>query len=319
MNKQKILISDAVEKTCAAILEDHGFEVDYSPGLSAAQLPDKIAGCQGLIVRSATTVTADVLRHAKELKIVGRAGSGVDNIDVPAATELGIAVVNSRGANTVTTAEHTFAMMMALARRIPMAHISLVAGKWERGEFMGVELFKKKLGIIGLGQIGKEVARRALAFGMTVAAYDPFLKETDFAAIGVQQQSVADILRTSDFVTLHLPLNAETKHLISDAQFANCKKGLRIINVARGGVIDEGALLRALESGQVAGAALDVYESEPPTGNPLVGHPFVVTTPHLGASTVDAQANVANMIAEYVADYLNGKDVPCLVNPGVKK
>ncbi len=318
MERQKILISDAVAETCADRLRGQGFEVDYAPGLDARDLPGRIADCQGLIVRSATKVTAELLTVARNLKVVGRAGTGVDNIDVPRATELGVAVVNSRGANTISAAEHTFALMISLARRIPAAHMSLVSGEWRRSAFVGVELFDKRLGIIGLGQIGREVAKRAQAFGMTVVAFDPLVAAADFETLGVGQETIDTILANCDFVTLHLPINEQTRHLISDAQFAACKPGISIINVARGGVVDEPALHRAIESGRVAGAALDVFEAEPPKDNPLIGHPAVVTTPHLGASTVDAQARVATEIADNVADYLSGAAVNCLVNPEVK-
>ncbi len=313
----KVLISDAVAQVGAAHLQQRNVDVNYNPGMPPDELAAEIANYHGLIVRSATKVTADVLARASNLKIIGRAGAGVDNIDVGKATEKGIAVVNSRGGNTISAAEHTFALMIALARQIPAAHLSMQEGKWQRSEFVGVELHGKKLGIVGFGKIGREVAKRAQAFAMRVAAYDPFLSASDFEAAAVMQLEVADMLRTCDFLTLHLPFNDQTRHMISDAQFERCNRNLRIINVARGGVVDEQALYRALQAGKIAGAALDVFETEPPQFDDLIRLKNVITTPHLGASTIDAQERVAVEVAEAVADYLSGKPVRNLVNPEI--
>ncbi|MFQ5648597.1 MAG: hydroxyacid dehydrogenase [bacterium] len=314
MTKLKVLVSDAVADVCVAHLEQQDFEVRYSPGLPAKELENTIEDYHALIVRSATKVTAGVIERGRNLRVIGRAGTGVDNIDVAAATQKGIAVVNSPGGNTLSAAEHTFAMMIALARQIPAAHLSMLAGKWQRSAFTGVELYGKKLGIVGLGQIGREVANRARAFGMTVVAYDPLISAADFQAAHVGQMEIDEMLEQCDFLTLHLPLNEQTRHLFSDRQFETCNPNLRIINVARGGVIDEDALCRAVKAGKIAGAALDVFEKEPPGMSPLLGLSNVITTPHLGASTVDAQRRVAAEIAGSVADYLLGRKVESIVN-----
>lgn len=315
MATMKVLISDAVTKTCIAILEQNNIAVDYRPGLSADELRKVIPEFDGLIVRSATKVTAEIIKAASNLRVIGRAGTGVDNIDVAAATGQGIVVLNSRGGNTLSAAELTFALMMSLARNIPAAHASMTAGKWERSKFVGVELSGKKLGIVGFGQIGKEVAKRAQAFGMIVSAFDPLLEPADFSAHGVTQEPVDDLLRTCDFMTLHVPLMDATRHMISEAQFEICNPNLKLINVARGGIVDEAALERALTAGKLAGAALDVFENEPPGDNPLIGLDKIITTPHLGARTIDAQERIAREIAETVAHALHGREVSNLVNP----
>lgn len=309
MATMKVLISDAVAKTCIAILEESDIAVDYRPGLSPDELREVISEFDGLIVRSATKVTAEIIKAASSLRVIGRAGTGVDNIDVAAATGQGIAVLNSRGGNTLSAAELTFALMMSLARNIPAAQASMTAGKWERTKFVGVELSGKKLGIVGFGQIGKEVAKRAQVFGMSVSAFDPLLEPADFLAHGVTQEPVDDLLRTCDFLTLHVPLMDATRHMISDTQFEICNPNLKLINVARGGIVDEAALERALIAGKLAGAAIDVFEKEPPGDNPLIGLDKIITTPHLGASTIDAQERIAHEIAETVAHVLHGREV----------
>lgn len=314
MSDFKVLISDKMSANCVAALRKHAIEVEYKPGLAAADLLEEIASYDGLIVRSATKVTSKIIDRAEKLKVIGRAGSGVDNIDVPKASEKGIAVLNSRGGNTISAAEHTFAMMISLARNIPAAHISMRDGKWERSAFTGVELFGKKLGIIGLGQIGKEVAKRAQVFGMKIFSYDPFLADSDFTSLDITQASVEDILRQCDFMTLHLPINAETRNLISDKAFDICNPQLRMINVARGGIIDEVALVRAIKGKKIAGAAIDVFAEEPPGDTPLSHFANVITTPHLGASTIDAQERIAVEIADNVVSYLREKTAVSIVN-----
>lgn len=314
MSDFKVLISDQMSPRCIAALRKHAVEVEYKPGLSTADLLEEITFYDGLIVRSASKVTAEIIDRAKNLKVIGRAGAGVDNIDVPKASAKRIAVLNSRGGNTISAAEHTFAMMISLARNIPAAHLSMRAGKWERGAFTGVELFGKKLGIVGLGQIGKEVAKRAQVFGMKVFSYDPFLSDSDFAVLNIKQASIEDILGRCDFVTLHLPVNAETRNLISDKAFDICNPRLRIINVARGGIINEAALVRAIESKKIAGAAIDVFAEEPPGDTPLSHFTNVITTPHLGASTIDAQERIAVEIADNVVSYLREKKAASIVN-----
>lgn len=314
MSDFKVLISDQMSANCIAALRKHEIAVEYKPGLAATNLLEEITPYHGLIVRSATKVTADVIARAKNLKVIGRAGAGVDNIDVAKASENGIAVLNSRGGNTISAAEHTFAMMISLARNIPAAHISMRDGKWERSAFTGVELFGKKLGIIGLGQIGKEVAKRAQVFGMKIFSYDPFLADSDFSTLNITQASIEDILRQCDFVTLHLPINADTRNLISDKEFDICNPGLRMINVARGGIINEAALVRAIEGKKINGAAIDVFAEEPPGDTPLSHFDNVITTPHLGASTIDAQERIAVEIADNVVSYLREKKAASIVN-----
>ncbi|HHW10048.1 MAG TPA: phosphoglycerate dehydrogenase [Firmicutes bacterium] len=281
------------------------------------ELAERLARCryEALIVRSKTKVTGELLAKAPHLKVVGRAGVGVDNIDVPAATRRGILVVNAPGANTTSTAEHTIAMMLALARRIPAACGSMKAGRWQRQQFMGTQLAGKTLGILGLGRIGREVAKRAAALGMNLLGYDPLLTPDMAHRLGVVLSSVDEICSQADFITVHTPLTAKTKGLIDRDKFAGMKKGIYIINCARGGIIDEEALLEALNDGRVAGAALDVMVHEPPPANhPLVNHPNVVVTPHLGASTEEAQADAAVEVAEAVLAALDGRPVRSAVN-----
>ncbi len=313
----KILITDSVDPQCCEILKAEGFDVDYRPGLPQEEIKKAIKDASVLIVRSQTQVGAEVLNVASLLKIVGRAGAGVDNIDVDAATRRGVIVMNTPGGNTVSTAEHTMAMILALSRNIPQAGESLKAGKWERKKFIGTELFEKTLGIVGLGKVGAEVAKRATAFHMSVIAYDPVLSVDAAAKIGVELIGLDDLYGRSDFISIHSPLTAETKDLLNEDTLRKCKKGVRIINCARGGIVNERALLAALNSDQVAGASLDVFEEEPPTDMALIRHPNVVSTPHLGASTEEAQEKVAIQIAHQVADALKGKGVIGSVNAGM--
>lgn len=289
-----ILVSDPLSQHgIQALLDAEDVHVDEETDLSHDELLAVIPGYDALLVRSQTKVTADVLEAAQRLKVVGRAGVGVDNIDLQAATNHGVVVMNAPDGNTISAAEHTFAMMMATARRIPQAYQSLSAGKWDRNAFRGVELNNKTLGVIGLGRIGTEVAKRAKAFHMNIVAYDPFLTEERAEKMGVEKATVDEVAGKADFITVHTPLTKETHHLISSEQFGKMKPGVRLVNCARGGIIDEAALYTAIRDGQVAGAALDVFETEPPTDSPLLTLLEVVVTPHLGASTEEAQENVA--------------------------
>ncbi|MGF9826434.1 phosphoglycerate dehydrogenase, partial [Brevibacillus agri] len=301
----KVLITDPLsEFGIQQLLDAEDVEVVRKTNLSPAELIEVIGDYDALLVRSQTQVTAEVLAAGKNLKAVGRAGVGVDNIDIAAATQAGIPVINAPDGNTISTAEHSFAMLMAVARNIPQAHKKLVDGTWDRKSFQGVELNKKVLGVIGMGRIGSEVAKRAKAFGMSVMGYDPFMTEERAQKMGVIHATVDEICRQADFITVHTPLTKETRHIISTREFAKMKEGVRLINCARGGIIDEKALYEAITSGKVAGAALDVFEEEPPVDNPLVGLPQVVTTPHLGASTVEAQENVAVDVSEEILKVL---------------
>jgi D-3-phosphoglycerate dehydrogenase / 2-oxoglutarate reductase len=282
--------------------------------LPADELRKIIGGYHGLVVRSSTKVTAELIGFANSMKVIGRAGTGVDNIDVEAATRRGILVMNTPGGNTISAAEHTVSMMLSLARCIPQAHMSLAKGEWERKLFIGTEVFEKTLGVIGLGKIGREVARRCQGLGMNVIGFDPLLGADIAMKSHIELVTLDELYRRSDFITVHTPLTAETRGLLNDTTLAKCKHGVRVINCARGGIVDEQALLRALESGRVAGAALDVFEIEPPKNNPLLSHPRVVATPHLGASTEEAQEKVAVQIAHQMADALHGRGYSGLVN-----
>ncbi|MDP1701064.1 MAG: phosphoglycerate dehydrogenase [Aestuariivirga sp.] len=302
----RVLVSDKLSETAVQIFRDRGIDVDYLPDLGKDKdaLLAAIPLYDGLAIRSATKVTPKILEAAKNLKVIGRAGIGVDNVDIPAASARGIVVMNTPFGNAVTTAEHALSMMMALARQIPEANASTHAGKWEKNRFMGVELFNKTLGIIGCGNIGSIVADRAIGLKMKVIAFDPFLSPERAIAIGVEKVELEDIFKRSDFITLHTPLTDKTRNIVDAAALAKCKKGVRIINCARGGLVVEDALYDAIVSGKVAGAALDVFETEPATTHRLFGHENVVVTPHLGASTGEAQENVALQVAEQMADYL---------------
>ncbi|MDN4091460.1 phosphoglycerate dehydrogenase [Brevibacillus agri] len=311
----KVLITDPLsEFGIQQLLDAEDVEVVRKTNLSPAELIEVIGDYDALLVRSQTQVKAEVLAAGKNLKAVGRAGVGVDNIDIAAATQAGIPVINAPDGNTISTAEHSFAMLMAVARNIPQAHKKLVDGTWDRKSFQGVELNKKVLGVIGMGRIGSEVAKRAKAFGMSVMGYDPFMTEERAQKMGVIHATVDEICRQADFITVHTPLTKETRHIISTREFAKMKEGVRLINCARGGIIDEKALYEAITSGKVAGAALDVFEEEPPVDNPLVGLPQVVTTPHLGASTVEAQENVAVDVSEEILKVLRGEPFKNAVN-----
>src|SRR6266513_2701737 len=302
----KVLISDALSPAAVQIFKDRGLEVDFQPKLGADKdgLAQRIGDFDGLAIRSATKVTPKVLEQAKRLKVIGRAGIGVDNVDIPAATAKGIIVMNTPFGNSITTAEHAITLMLALARQIPQADASTQAGKWEKNRFMGVEITNKTLGIIGCGNVGSIVANRAIGLRMKVIAYDPFLSPERAAELGVEKVDLPELLRRADFVTLHTPLTEKTKGIIDAKAVASMKKGVRLINCARGGLVDEDALRAALDSGHVAGAAFDVFTEEPATKNPLFGHPNVVCTPHLGAATTEAQENVALQVAEQMSDYL---------------
>ena len=302
----RVLISDALSPAAVQIFKDRGVEVDFQPKLGADKdkLAELVGQFDGLAIRSATKVTPKILEQAKNLKVIGRAGIGVDNVDIPAATAKGIIVMNTPFGNSITTAEHAITLMLALARQIPQADASTQAGKWEKNRFMGVEITGKTLGVIGAGNIGSIVVDRALGLRMRVIAYDPFLSPERAADIGVHKVELDELFRRADFITLHTPLTEKTKNIVDAAAFAKMKKGVRIINCARGGLVDEHALRAALDSGHVAGAAFDVFSEEPAKDNPLFGHPNVVCTPHLGAATTEAQENVALQVAEQMSDYL---------------
>jgi D-3-phosphoglycerate dehydrogenase len=300
----KVLISDKLSQAAVDVLANRGIEVDVKPGLSPAELRAMIGGYDGLAIRSNTKVTKELLEAATQLKVVGRAGIGVDNVDIKSATAHGVVVMNTPHGNSITTAEHAIAMMFALARQIPEATQSTKAGHWEKNRFMGVELTGKTLGLIGAGNIGSIVADRAQGLHMRVVAYDPFLSETRALTLGVEKLELDELLARADFLTLHTPLTDDTRHILSRPALQKCRRGVRIINCARGGLIDEAALADMLASGHVAGAALDVFETEPARESPLFGLENVVCTPHLGASTSEAQENVALQVAEQIADFL---------------
>lgn len=310
----KVLVSDKLAQEGIDILRGVA-EVDVNTGLSEDELCGIIGGYDALVIRSGTQVTARVLEAAANLKIIGRAGVGVDNVDVPVATERGVIVVNSPGGNTIAAAELTVAMLLALARNIPQAFCSMMAGEWNRSKFVGHEVYNKTLGVLGLGKIGQEVARRLQSFGMKVLAYDPFIVADTAEAMGVQLVDLDECLARSDYITLHLPKNKETAGMLGAEQFDSMKDGVRIVNVARGGIIDDDALIAALKSGKCAGAAIDVYPAEPPDfSNELFKLPNVVFTPHLGASTEEAQTNVAVDVAEQIVDVFEGRSARSAVN-----
>ena len=314
----KVLIADEMSPDAEATFEARGIEVEVSTDMDEAELTRRIGAYDGLVVRSATKVTAAVIEGASSLKVIGRAGMGVDNIDVNAATARGIVVMNTPYGNSITTAEHAIAMMFALARQIPQANQSTHAGKWERSRFVGVELMGKTLGIVGCGNVGSVVADRAQGLRMKVIAYDPYLSPGRASDLGVEKVDLDTLLGRADFVSLHAPLTDATRSLVDAQAIAKMKPGARIINCARGGLIVEADLKSALESGQVAAAALDVYSAEPPKGNVLLGMESVVATPHLGASTTEAQEKVALQVTEQISDFLlNGAVVNALNMPSV--
>ncbi len=302
----RVLISDALSPAAIAIFKERGLDVDFQPNLGKDKdkLAETINGFDGLAIRSATKVTAKMLERAEKLKVIGRAGIGVDNVDIPAATARGVIVMNTPFGNSITTAEHAITLMLSLARQIPEADASTRAGKWEKNKFLGVEISGKTLGVIGCGNIGSIVADRALGMKMKVIAYDPFLSDERALDLGVEKVELEELLRRADFITLHTPLTDKTRNIINADSLKLTKKTVRLINCARGGLVDEAALYDALSSGRIAGAALDVFVTEPATQSPLFALPNVVCTPHLGAATSDAQENVALQIAEQMSDYL---------------
>lgn len=318
MTKPRVLISDKMDPNAARIFTEMGCDVDVITGETPEQLIARIADYDGLAIRSSTKVTKEILAAAKNLKVIGRAGIGVDNVDIPAASAQGVVVMNTPFGNSITTAEHAIALMFALARQIPEANAQTQAGLWPKNGFMGVEVTGKTLGLIGAGNIGSIVASRALGLKMKVVAFDPFLTPERAVEMGVEKVDLDTLLARADFITLHTPLTDQTRNILSRENIAKTKKGVRIINCARGGLVDEAALKDALDSGHVAGAALDVFETEPAKESPLFGTPNFICTPHLGASTTEAQVNVALQVAEQMADYLvnggvtNALNVPSL-------
>lgn len=310
----KILISDPMSEEGVKILEnERSFKVDVRPKLPAEELKKIIKNYDAILIRSGTKLTKDII-EASELKIIGRAGVGLDNVDINAATKKGIIVVNAPGGNTISTAEHTMSLIMALSRNIPQADKSLKSGEWNRKKFMGSELYGKTLGIIGLGRIGIEVASRAGSFKMNLIAYDPHLSVEKAKRLKIELVDLEELLKSSDYITVHTPITEQTRHMLGEKEFKMMKYGVRVINAARGGIIDEEALYKMLESGKVAGAALDVFEKEPPAGSPLLKMDNVIATPHLGASTEEAQVNVAIDIAETVRDALLDKGLRNAIN-----
>ena len=318
MTKPKVLISDKMDPNAARIFEERGCEVDVITGETPDELKARIGDYDGLAIRSATKVTKDILDAATRLKVIGRAGIGVDNVDIPYASGKGVVVMNTPFGNSITTAEHAIAMIMALARQIPEANTRTQNGEWPKNDFMGVEVTGKTLGLIGAGNIGSIVASRALGLRMKVVAYDPFLTAERAVELGIEKVDLDALLARADFITLHTPLTDQTRNILSAENLAKTRKGVRIVNCARGGLIDEAALKQALDSGHVAGAALDVFQTEPAKDSPLFGTPGFICTPHLGASTTEAQVNVALQVAEQMADYLvnggvtNALNVPSL-------
>ena len=314
----RILVTDKLSSQGLEILEQTpGFEVDYAPGLDPDALLERLPGAQGLVIRSGTKVTREVIAAATALRVIGRAGIGVDNVDLAAATERGVVVLNTPSGNNVTTAEHAIALLVSLARHIPQATSSMRAGKWEKSAFTGMELYNRTLGLLGLGNIGRVVASRAQGLGMRVIAYDPHLPDEVAAKLDVELVPLEELQARADALSVHVPKTKETTGLVGAAFLAKCKRGVLLVNAARGGIVDEAALAEALESGRVGGAALDVFEREPPPpDHPLIQHPRVICTPHLGASTEQAQLNVAIQVAEQVRDFLltgeirNGVNVP---------
>ncbi|PFN76461.1 phosphoglycerate dehydrogenase [Bacillus sp. AFS076308] len=311
----KVLVTDGISNTGLKSLLDHpNFVVERQPTLPTEELKKIFGDYDALIVRSQTKVTEDLLLSADKLQVIARAGVGVDNIDVNAATRKGIIVINAPGANTMAATEHTLAMMLALARKIPQAHQKTAAGEWDRNSFKGVELYKKTLGVIGMGKIGTEVAKRAKSFGMNILAFDPYLTEERAKKLGMTKASLDLIAEESDFITVHTPLTNDTRGLINDDYLSKTKKGVRIVNCARGGIIDEKALVRAIQSGHVAGAALDVFEKEPVANEELLQNPNIIVTPHLGASTIEAQEKVAQEVSAEIIEIFEKQSIQNAVN-----
>ncbi|MDR7002701.1 D-3-phosphoglycerate dehydrogenase [Neobacillus niacini] len=315
MEMYKVLVTDGISDTGLKALFDHPhFIVDRQPTLPTEELKKIIGAYDALIVRSQTKVTEELLQEASKLRVIARAGVGVDNIDVNAATKKGIIVINAPGANTIAATEHTLAMMLSLARKIPQAHQKTASGEWDRNSFKGVELYKKTLGVIGMGKIGAEVAKRAKGFGMNILGFDPYLTEDRAKKIGITKASLDLIAGESDFITIHTPLTNDTKGLINEEYIQKTKKGVRLINCARGGIIDEKALVRAVQSGHVAGAALDVFEKEPVADPELLQNPNIIVTPHLGASTVEAQEKVAQEVSAEIIEIFESQSIHHAVN-----
>ncbi|HLH13317.1 MAG TPA: phosphoglycerate dehydrogenase, partial [Solirubrobacteraceae bacterium] len=313
-HRPKVLVKEKIGESGIALLREH-FDVEIGVDWDEQQLRERIGDYEGIVIRSATKMTAELIERATRLKAIGRAGVGVDNVDVPAATKRGIVVANAPESNVVTAAEHTMALLLALARNVPQAYASLVAGRWERSKFSGVELYEKTLGIVGFGRIGQLVAQRARGFGMRVLAFDPFVSAERYRELAVEKaDSVEDVYASADFITIHLPKTPETEGFVDADAFAKMRDGVRVLNVARGGLIDDAALKDALDAGKVAGAALDVFTSEPMTEHPLFGYPNVVVTPHLGASTAEATDRAGYQSAEQVVAALTGGVVSTAVN-----
>ncbi len=310
----RILVTEKLAPSGLEAMAAAGYDVDVQLDLSPEALLQAIVGAQALVVRSATKVTAEVLEAGRDLIVVGRAGVGIDNVDAEAATRLGVMVVNAPESNIVSAAEHAFALLLAQARNIPQAHSALVAGRWERSKWEGVEIFGKTLGIVGLGRIGALIAHRAQAFGMRCIAYDPYITPERAALLDVELRTIDELVAESDFVTIHLPKNKETTGLFGAELFEKCKPTLRIVNASRGGIVDEAALATAISEGKIAGAALDVFETEPTTASPLFELSSIVVTPHLGASTSEAQDKAGEQIAEQIVLALRGDFVPFAVN-----
>ncbi|MFH1287268.1 MAG: phosphoglycerate dehydrogenase [bacterium] len=311
----KILVTDPISEEGIKILKsDKNLEIDVKLKLPPEEIKKIIGAYEGLVVRSGTKVTKDIISAADNLRFIGRAGVGVDNVDVEAATKKGIVVMNTPGGNTISAAEHTIALLLSMSRNIPIANASLKSKQWERKKFTGTEVYKKTLAVIGLGRIGREVAKRAQGLGMQVIGYDPVLSVDKAKNLNITLMSVQELLPQADYISLHIPLTSETKYLLGAKEFDLMKKGVRVINCARGGVVDEKALCEAVKSGKVAGAALDVFEEEPPFDSPVLSFPQILVTPHLGASTEEAQLNVAIQIAEQMLDAFNGKMIRNAVN-----
>lgn len=315
MNNIKVFVADDVNNDKLAPLREAGFNLVKETKLSPEELADRIKDADGVIVRSATKITADLMDKAEKLRVIGRAGVGVDNIDVKAATERGIVVMNAPDGNTITTAEHTIALLVSMARNVPQAHSKLQAGIWDKKSFVGVELNGKTLGVIGLGRIGKHVAKVAKGFGMKIFAFDPFVSPEQAKDFGFELGTLDEVFANADFLTIHTPVTDETRNIIGADAFSKMKQGVRLINCARGGLVDETALLVAIENGTVAGAALDVFSSEPLDENsPLLHNDKIITTPHLGASTTEAQQGVALTVAEQMRDFLTTGELRNAVN-----
>jgi len=308
MQVKKVLLLDNVDPTAKTILEENNIEATlFAEKLTVDQLVQKLQDYEGVVVRSATKMTADIIEKCPNLRVIGRAGTGVDNIDLKAATKCGVVVMNTPGGNTLSAAEHTCTLICCMARNVPAANISMKAGKWERKAFMGHELNGKTLAIIGLGRIGREVASRMQSFGMTTIGFDPMVTKENAAQDNIEWLSLDEIWPRADYITVHTPLIPQTRGLLNKASFGKCKKGVRVVNCARGGIIDENDLLEALVSGQCGGAGLDVFEQEPPTNQDLVNHQMVIACPHLGASTKEAQSRCGREVAQQIADVCSGQ------------